>query len=140
MTASGLKTPIEHTPTPALAVPYAEPTSTQHNTSERQKRTGKDDRGSNAHEAKERGSHGAQFRNTLLEYGGEHYRVVWKEYERENTRGNGETRSLEKRAKGALCSIEGMESTGRRRARFVDDVQIETNGLCAMAIDREKNS
>ena len=120
MTASGLKTPIEHTPTPALAVPYAEPTSTQHNTSERQKRTGKDDRGSNAHEAKERGSHGAQFRNTLLEYGGEHYRVVWKEYERENKRGNGETRSLEKRAKGrsvVLYRVNGIDGKEKSALR-----------------------
>lgn len=60
----------------------------------------------------------------------------------EKTNGEMEKPALSRRERkeGALCSIEGMESTGRRRARFVDDEQIETNGLCAMAIDREKNN
>ena len=58
----------------------------------------------------------------------------------EKTNGEMEKPALlrRERKEGALCSTEGVESTGGRRARFVDDAQIETNGLCVMAIDREK--
>ena len=60
----------------------------------------------------------------------------------EKTNGEMEKPGLSRREleEGMLCSTEGMGSTGSRRGHFVDDVQIETNGLCAMAIDREKNN